>query len=61
MGKALKDFVGAPCCMPGMFRIPGMSCMPPDCRGCWAWAVVDGMPHIIGLTVAVDPVVWAAA
>jgi hypothetical protein len=29
--------------------------------GCWAWAVAVGVPHIIGLAVAVEPVVWAAA
>jgi hypothetical protein len=29
--------------------------------GCWAWAVAVGVPHIIGLAIAVEPVVWAAA
>jgi hypothetical protein len=77
--------------MSGMFRIPGMSCMPLGCPGwgcimamfrqhghmppadcpgwagwvvwpgCWAWAMAVGVPHIIGLAVAVEPVVWAAA
>jgi hypothetical protein len=86
--------MGAPCCMSGMLRIPGMSCMPPGCPGCpgwgciiamfrqhghippadwpgcagwavwpgcWAWAAAVGVPHIIGLAAAVEPVVWAAA
>jgi hypothetical protein len=32
--------VGAPCCMSGMLRIPGMSCMPPGCPG---WGCIMAM------------------
>jgi hypothetical protein len=88
-GVGAGGLAGVPCCMSGMLRIPGMSCMPPGCPGwgcimamfrqhghmppadwpgwagwvvwpgCCAWAV--GVPHIIGLAVAVVPVAWAAA
>jgi hypothetical protein len=47
-------------CIMAMFRQHGH--MPPvDWPGCWAWAAAVGVPHIIGLAVAVEPVVWAAA
>jgi hypothetical protein len=43
-----------------MFRQHGH--MPPaGWPGCWAWAVAVGVPHIIGLALAVDPVAWDAA
>jgi hypothetical protein len=29
--------------------------------GCWVWVAAVGVPHIIGLAVAVEVVGWAAA
>jgi hypothetical protein len=47
-------------CIMAMFRQHGH--MPPaGWPGCWAWAVAVGVPHIIGLALAVDPVAWDAA
>ncbi|MEE1657593.1 hypothetical protein VB618_15405 [Microvirga sp. CF3062] len=39
-GDGAGGLVGAPCCMSGIFRIPGMSCIPP---GCPRWGSIMAM------------------
>jgi hypothetical protein len=39
-GVGAGGLAGVPCCMSGMFRIPGMSCMPPGCPG---WGCIMAM------------------